>query len=98
MQFGDTLLNPDTQINNQSLASVIYPFRPDTLTSIVSLSARVSDDISSPHMEIVTRFVNSNIAVGFTPEMMILVEWKYDQVCFTKTLLINYYNNQSITD
>ena len=79
MEFGDV------QFNNVSLTSSIVPFTFLDVTPIVSLSARISNDISSPHMEIVTRFVISNIVVGFTPQMMILVEWKHDAVCFTNT-------------
>ena len=76
----------DEVLFNRSLASVIYPFVPVSFENIV-MNATVqllTDDPDSPILELLTQFIRANTFDGFTTQMLLLVQWVFDEVRSTQ--------------
>ncbi len=85
MQFGSPPLDYDILSildDSPPPISLIYPFAPLDGYNVASLTARVFKNPGSPNLEIVSRYVNSNIAIGFTAQLLILTQWTYEDVSY----------------
>ncbi len=84
MSFGDndSEISIDHVLEGETTASIIYPFVQGEYET-VDMSARVQileDHPTSPNLEIITRFINENIFANFTTQLMILIQWTFDNV------------------